>query len=242
MWPQGRCGNRLRRPDRVLGSRSCVLQMMLLNILRDIFKSPVVFIIGHLKQSTGMSVNELSKAMKMSYMGVKQHCVDLEKKGYLDTWRRPKATGRPEKLYRLTRKCDPLFPQAGNELSLDLLVTAERVFGETAAAKLLFSYFQTRTDRLQQRIKGKSIVDRAEEVARLRTAEGCLCACQYDAAQGLRLVEYHVPMGEVARRYPMVGDLERDMISRLLLCEVDRSVEEVSGLTRVVYKIRTIVD
>lgn len=215
---------------------------MLLNILRDIFKSPVVFIIGHLKQSTGMSVNELSKAMKMSYMGVKQHCVDLEKKGYLDTWRRPKATGRPEKLYRLTRKCDPLFPQAGNELSLDLLVTAERVFGETAAAKLLFSYFQTRTDRLQQRIKGKSIVDRAEEVARLRTAEGCLCACQYDAAQGLRLVEYHVPMGEVARRYPMVGDLERDMISRLLLCEVDRSVEEVSGLTRVVYKIRTIVD
>ena len=69
---------------------------MLFNILREILKTPAMEIILLLKRSTGMSVNELTAILNMSYMGVKQHCVTLEKNGYLDTRRRPKPTGRPE--------------------------------------------------------------------------------------------------------------------------------------------------
>lgn len=73
--------------------------MNLLPLLREIVHAPVLEIILLLKRSTGMSVNELCREMKMSYMGVKQHCVELEKKRLLDTWRRPKPAGRPEKVY-----------------------------------------------------------------------------------------------------------------------------------------------
>jgi len=45
----------------------------------------------------------------MSYMGVKQHCVELEEEGYLDTWRRSKGIGRPEMIYRLTARSHELF-------------------------------------------------------------------------------------------------------------------------------------
>ena len=65
-----------------------------------------------------MSVGELSEAMGMSYMGVKKHCIAMQKLGYLDTWRRPKDVGRPEKLYRITQKLDPLFPRIEDDVTL----------------------------------------------------------------------------------------------------------------------------
>ncbi len=213
---------------------------MLFTILRDILKTPAVDIILHLKRSTGMPVNELARTMKMSYMGVKQHCVALEKKGYLDTWRRSKASGRPEKLYRLTRKTDPLFPQTGNELTLDMLVTAQKVYGETAPQKLLFSFFQARGERYHVKLRGKSVIERAEELAKLRTAEGCFSKVEYDAGNGLRIVECHTPFGEVARRYPFVYELERDMMARVLNYPVERNVEEAGGLIRVVFCVKAL--
>lgn len=213
---------------------------MLFTILRDILKTPAIDIILHLKRSTGMSVNELARTMKMSYMGVKQHCVAMEKKGLLDTWRRPKATGRPEKLYRLTRKTEPLFPQTGNELTLDILLTAQKVYGETAPQKLLFSFFQARGDRYLAKLRGKSVIERAEELAKLRTTEGCFSRVEYNAALGLQIVECHTPFGEVARRYPIIHEMETEMIARVLNYPVERKVEEASGLNRVVFRVRAL--
>ena len=213
---------------------------MLFTTLRDILKTPAMDIILHLKRSTGMSVNELSRTMKMSYMGVQQHCVAMEKKGLLDTWRRPKATGRPEKLYRLTRKTEPLFPQTGNELTLDILVTAQKVYGETAPQKLLFNFFQMRGDRYLAKLRGKSVIERAEELAKLRSSEGCFSRVEYNAAQGLQIVEHHTPFGEVARRYPVIHEMETEMISRVLKHPVERKVEEASGLNRMAFCVKTL--
>ena len=69
---------------------------MFLKVMRDFSRPHWVDIVQAIKGSAGLSVAELSKILKMSYMGVKQHCVDLEKKGYLTTWRRPKKMGRPK--------------------------------------------------------------------------------------------------------------------------------------------------
>ena len=82
---------------------------MFSQVINDVAKPQWLEIIKNLKRSTGMSVNELAAALGMSYMGVKQHCVELQKKGYLDTWRRPKEVGRPEKVYRLTEKRGRFF-------------------------------------------------------------------------------------------------------------------------------------
>lgn len=212
----------------------------MLNLLREMLHSPVLDIVQRLKRSTGMTVTELCTAMKMSYMGVKQHCVELEKAGFLDTWRRPKAAGRPEKLYRLTPKADALFLNCGPTLTLDLLTTAERVYGESAPPKLLFTYFQAKGEAWSAKLaKATSMEERAKLLARLRSADGCESACETDAQGRLLLVEHHRPLRELAARYDMVDELECEMIERLLGCEVRRSVEEVSGLVRVTFQIKT---
>jgi predicted ArsR family transcriptional regulator len=213
----------------------------MLPLLREMLHTPVLDIVHHLKHSTGLPVRELSMRMKMSYMGVKQHCVDLEKAGFLDTWRHSKGAGRPEKLYRLTPKADALFDGGGGPvLTLDLLTTAERVYGETAPPKLLYTYFQAKAEVLAPKLaKTADVAERAKLLAKLRSADGCLSACETDGHGHLCLVEHHRPLRALAARYDMVDELECEMIERLLGCEVRRSVEEVSGLVRVTFQIKT---
>lgn len=210
--------------------------MNVLPLLRDLVHGPVLDIILHLKRSTGMSVNELCREMKMSYMGVKQHCVDLEKKRLVDTWRRPKAAGRPEKVYRLTRKLDGLFPEMGNEWTLELLETAEQVFGERAASKLLFNHFQKRTERWQKALRGASLAARVKELGRLRLADGYLTLVT-PVEGGLEMVDHHDPCGVVAERFPLVQELDRAAVEQLLGVTVKQSVEEAGGLKRVIHRV-----
>ena len=79
-------------------------------LLAEIGRTQRLEILNTLKRTEGLSVNELVAKMKMSYMGIKQHCLTLERDGYLDTWRRPQKMGRPEMVYRLTRRTHDLFP------------------------------------------------------------------------------------------------------------------------------------
>ena len=85
-------------------------------LLAEIGRTQRLEILNSLKRSKGMSVNELVAKMKMSYMGIKQHCLTLQRDGYLDTWRRPQKMGRPEMVYRLTRRTHDLFATDSNKL------------------------------------------------------------------------------------------------------------------------------
>ncbi len=195
---------------------------------RDIAPSVAWDILLRIKRSGGLSVNELCAQLKMSYMGVKQHCDALKKHGFLDTWRRPKPTGRPEKLYRATEKLDLVLPQWGNELSTGLLKVVAQLNGETAAERLLHHYFLQKTERLLLKIKGGTLKQRASELAKLRNADGCICSMESVSATELRMVEHHNPLSEIARLYPGVCEMETRMIAELLNARVQRVVGEWS--------------
>jgi predicted ArsR family transcriptional regulator len=212
---------------------------MALTILRTLFHSPVVDIIHHLKHSHGMTVRELAEHMKMSYMGVKQHCVEMEKKGCLDSFRRSVPHGRPEKLYRLTVKMDPLFPSVGCELILDLLAQAERNFGPTAPEKLLHSWFQTKADAWALKLqKETSLENKAITLARIRTTNGHMCMVETSQTGALRLVDYHLPLAPLMEKYPGLADIECEVLERLLGQPVERTVQAFTGLKQVIFIIR----
>ncbi|MEZ5303080.1 MAG: winged helix-turn-helix transcriptional regulator [Verrucomicrobiales bacterium] len=213
---------------------------MFFKILREIGRPQWLDIIRVLKRSTGMSVAEIAQQLKMSYMGVKQHCVELEKKGYLDTWRRPKAVGRPEKAYRLTKKVDPIFPQIGNELTLDLLNAIQQTYGGNSAERLLFGFFTRKTQYYTSKVKGKSVVERSTSLAKLRDLEGYMSLVENDAKAGFRIVEYHSLFNDIAKAYPTVHRMEETMFSRVLVAPVRRAEERASGLARFTFYIDTL--
>src|SRR5882762_4877965 len=102
-------------------------------LLAEIGRTQRLEILNSLKRTKGMSVNELVDKMKMSYMGIKQHCLTLERDGYLDTWRRPQKMGRPEMVYRLTRRTHDLYQSDSNQFTLELLNAVQEIYGPNAA-------------------------------------------------------------------------------------------------------------
>jgi len=209
-------------------------------LITEIGKSQRLCVVNRLKRTQGLSVGELATALGMSYMGVKQHCVELERLGYLDTWRRPKTAtqvGRPEMVYRLTHKAHELFPVTSNETTLALLDSAQLLFGSTAAEKLLFRVFQSKTEAYLARVKGETLAERSKTFAAIRDAEGYMADLE-NAPDGLRIVEHHSPLADLLTAYPaLLHRLEQEMFSRVLRVPVKREQSGVSGLYSCIFRV-----
>src|SRR5882724_11375246 len=140
-------------------------------LLAEIGRTQRLEILNSLKRTKGMSVNELVEKMGMSYMGIKQHCLTLQRDGYLDTWRRPQKMGRPEMVYRLTRRSHDLFPADSNEFTLELLRSICDIYGANAPEKLLYNVFEKRTAALKVKAKGENAVERAKWLTECATVK-----------------------------------------------------------------------
>tara|TARA_B100000927_G_scaffold63204_2_gene49619 strand:+ start:7616 stop:8260 length:645 start_codon:yes stop_codon:yes gene_type:complete len=202
-----------------------------LKILKNFSKPHWFEIIQLIKCSQGMSVGELSKSLNMSYMGVKKHCISMQKLGYLDTWRQPKEVGRPEKLYRITSKLDPFFPSIEDGVTLSLLQAAGQL-DPNAAEKLLFAFFRDQTEKLAKLVTGDSVQERAERLADARLKMGYFSQCTYSESEGLRIEEFHNPLSSLFSKYPTMERIEVQMFERLLGARVARSEASSAGLTR----------
>jgi len=196
-------------------------------LISQIGRSQRLAVVNHLKRSAdGLTVAELAARLGMSYMGAKQHCVELERDGYVDTFRRHRGVGRPELLYRLTTKARDLFPQADNSLSISLLGQARKLFGPGAPEKMLYLHFQQKATDYAAKIKGGTPLERAASLARLREKEGHMAEFADDPP---RLIERHHPMLALMDAFPGIPDLESDVIQRLLGVTVRREVSRIGG-------------
>jgi predicted ArsR family transcriptional regulator len=200
-------------------------------MLAEIGRTQRLEILNSLKRSKGLSVNELVRKMKMSYMGIKQHCLTLQRDGYLDTWRRPQKMGRPEMVYRLTRRTHDLFPSDSNQFTLELLKSVQESYGPNAPEKLLYNVFERKTATLKSRVKGDTIEERAKWLARERDNEGYMSQFSTDEREGgSQILECHSPILNLIDRYPIIGRLEQDLFEAVLGTSVRREETRNSGL------------
>jgi predicted ArsR family transcriptional regulator len=200
-------------------------------MLAEIGRTQRLEILNSLKRSKGLSVNELVRKMKMSYMGIKQHCLTLQRDGYLDTWRRPQKMGRPEMVYRLTRRTHDLFQTDSNEFTLELLKATHETYGPNAPEKLLYNVFERKTAELKSKVKGDTVSDRAKWLSRVRDGEGYMSQFVIDEKEGgSQILECHSPIVNLLDRYPIVGRLEQDMFEAVLGTSVRREESRNSGL------------
>jgi predicted ArsR family transcriptional regulator len=200
-------------------------------LLAEIGRTQRLEILNSLKRTQGMSVNELVTKMKMSYMGIKQHCLTLQRDGYLDTWRRPQKMGRPEMVYRLTRRTHDLFPTDSNSVTLELLKSIEEIYGPNGPEKLLYNVFERKGATLKAKAKGETVAERAKWLAKVRDGEGYMAQFITEEKEGgPQILECHSPILNLLDRYPIVGRLEQDMFAAVLGTRVRREETRNSGL------------
>jgi predicted ArsR family transcriptional regulator len=194
----------------------------------ELGRSQRLRIIHMLKKTQGLAIGELAGRLDLSYMGVKQHCEELERQGFLDTRRRPKPIGRPEIVYRLTSKASSFFPAAANPATIKILQAARQLYGPNAPEKLLVALFREKTKSYAERLKEGDLKTRAARLAKIRDEEGCLSEL-VDGPQ-LLILEYHSSVMDLIEAFPLVRRLEKEMFERLLQTHVERHEERASGL------------
>ena len=199
-------------------------------LIAEIGRTQRLEILNSLKRTRGMSVNELVGKMKMSYMGIKQHCLTLHRDGYLDTWRRPQKMGRPEMVYRLTRRTHDLFQTDSNQFTLELLKSIQEIYGPNAPEKLLYNVFEKKTAALKAKVKGETVAERAKWLARVRDGEGYMSQFTISEEGGPQILECHSPIMNLIEQYPIIARLEQDMFEALLGTRVRREMLRNSGL------------
>jgi len=197
-------------------------------LLAQIGKTQRLTILEEIKRAgRGLPVKELARRMKMSYMGVKDLCLDLEKSGLLKTWRNPRPLGRPELEYRLTRKAQDAFPQPDNPALLAVLQAAERLHGPELPPKLLMVLFQNKASVYRAKIRGTSPLDKAKWLARLRDREGHYA---YFASEPEPILfEHHQPLLDVFAAFPEMDRMEEQMMTQILGCPVRRETTMLDG-------------
>jgi predicted ArsR family transcriptional regulator len=200
-------------------------------LLSEIGRTQRLEILNTLKRTKGLSVNQLVLKMKMSYMGIKQHCLTLERDGYLDTWRRPQKMGRPEMVYRLTRRTHDLFPSESNQFTLELLQSIKEIYGPNGPEKLLFNVFERKAVVVKAKVKGETVAERAKALARIRENEGFMSQFITDESEGgPQILECHSPLLNLLDQYPIIGRLEGDLFESVLGTRVRREESRTSGL------------
>lgn len=234
--PTGRLRKNLQTPEfpayKQLSSRREIMGTNVnQKLLAEIGRTQRLEILNTLKRTRGLSVNQLVKRMNMSYMGIKQHCLTLERDGYLDTWRRPQKMGRPEMVYRLTRRSHGLFQADSNAFTLDLLDSIQEIYGPNAPEKLFYNMFERKTEELRAKVKGDTVEERAKSLAAVRDEAGYMSQYISDPAEGgPQILECHSPIMNLVEKYKIIGKLEQDMFEKLLQTPVRREETWSSGL------------
>ena len=206
-------------------------------LIQQVGRSARLRVLNELKCTQGLCVADLADRVGMSYMGVKGICLDLEKRGLLDTWRQPQKIGRPHMLYRLTQRAHDLFPTASNAMTIEALEAARRLYGASAPEKLLHVIFQQKTEQYQGKLHGDTPGERAKWLARLRDFDGHMAECETDSVGSVSIVEHHSPILDLLRAFPQVARLESDMFQRLVGAPVQREETSASGLYRAIFRI-----
>jgi predicted ArsR family transcriptional regulator len=207
-------------------------------LMRKFAKSQKYLILAEIKRSQGLSVSQLAERIQLSYMGVKQHCVALEKDGYLDTWRRPKGMGRPEKAYRLTPLAQEFFPSESTHFTTEILESLEQIYGPAAPEKILFQIYQNQTIRLQARIQGLSLEERARALVASREADGYMSEYYFNPdLKRHQIIEYNSPLLPIMEKFPMMVQLDTTLVENVLGVKVSREQERVVGLYRCTFTL-----
>ncbi len=175
-----------------------------------------------LKRSGESDVNGLTKELGISGVAVRQHLTILEEAGQVTFRLVRKPVGRPARVYTLTEAAEKVFPQNTDKVAMDLLARMEQLMGRAALDRLFETRLKDLNKQYRKKLRGaRSLKKKLELLAEIRDAEGYLCNVEPAeggprAKGGVRLVEHHCPIADLARQYPQVCSLELKLFKQVL--------------------------
>ncbi|MCL5676745.1 MAG: ArsR family transcriptional regulator [Firmicutes bacterium] len=183
-------------------------------------------------------MDELSTALGITPMGVRQHLAILEKDGLVTTTSVRRGMGRPSYLYALTDRAQELFPKNYQVFAQGLLADIASHEGEEMVSEL----FKRRASRLEKaytdKLRGKNLRDKVAELARILDENGNMAIWRQLGPDTFVIQEHNCGILRVAKDFPQACQAELHLFSRVLDAEVQREHTQAEGKHECRYLIR----
>jgi predicted ArsR family transcriptional regulator len=176
-----------------------------------------------LEHRHGATLEELTKAVRLSRTAVNQQIVSLEKDGFVCKSTPRKTAGRPQHVYVLTEAGANRFPKQYSWFSRMLIETLRQQVGAEQVSQYMYDLGVKLSAALIPRLVGKNRTERINEIVKIMNETGFV-ARTFAAVPGDKLprVEckncvYH----DLSKDYPEVCRFDIGFLSGLMGAEIE---------------------
>jgi predicted ArsR family transcriptional regulator len=187
-----------------------------------------------------LPVKTIAARVGMSYMGIKQHCQELEAENLLMKEERKRKAGRPEILYFPTPEAWGLFRVEDEGPALFFLRKVAEEQGASLAEKYLWAWFRQLAETWEPGLPEET-GSRWTALGQLRQKMGCILAWGQEAGHPV-FWEAYSPWENLYDVIPQAVRLEALLLGQLLGCEVQRETRQRDPLPPlVVWKAEAVI-
>ncbi|MDE0396814.1 MAG: transcriptional regulator [Candidatus Poribacteria bacterium] len=189
-----------------------------------------------LKMRANMTVGQLTDALHISQMGVRQHLAILEAEGLVEHYQEKQGRGRPPYVYQLTDQANSLFPTTYANFAVGLMHEVAKFNGPGFINKVFRERMKSQLNAYQLRLKDKTLPERVKELACIRDEEGYM-ARFHEEENDYVLIEHNCPIAVIAQEYPHVCEIELALFRQSLDAKIVREEHLMQGSHRCCYRI-----
>lgn len=194
-------------------------------------------IINLLRRQSQMTAGELSDALGIGAVGVRQHLALLERDGLVNVAGVRRGVGRPSNLYALTESADKLFPKYYDRFAVDVLGYLSETAGESAVNGLLDRRRRDMFARYEPRLRGKSRAAQVDELCTILNEHGYMCEYEAQPDGSFLLIEHNCPVDCIARSHPQLCGQEIRLYEDLLGVPLQRDTTIAEGAAFCRYRV-----
>jgi predicted ArsR family transcriptional regulator len=190
-----------------------------------------------LRRHGELTAQELSDALGIGAVGIRQHLALLERDGMVRIAGLRRSVGRPANIYMLTAEAEERFPKRYDRLALEVIDYVAQAGGAGAVEQLLQHRREELARELAPALAGKSRGERVAALAAMLADQGYMCEYEQLADGSYLLTEYNCPVDCVARRHPQFCTQEIRLYEDLLGVPLTRDGTIAAGAHCCRYRI-----
>ncbi len=137
----------------------------------------------------------IANKLRMTSVGARKHLLNLHEGALVAYEDRREEVGRPKRYWTLSEKGHARFPDAHSDLTLELLTSVRRVFGEKGLDKLIDDRESAAEAGYKAAMAGcEDLQSRGERLAEIRNREGYMAEWHAEPDGSFLLLENHCPI------------------------------------------------
>jgi predicted ArsR family transcriptional regulator len=175
-----------------------------------------------LRRHGQMTAQELSDALCIGAVGVRQHLAMLDRDGLVQVAGLRRSVGRPSHLYMLTPEAEERFPKRYDRIALDLISYVAESGGPPAVEAIFARRRELMDHDLRPRLAGRPRAEQIAALAAILVEQGYMCEHEQMADGSFLLTEYNCPIDCVARQHPQLCAQEFQLYEDLIGVQIAR--------------------